>query len=162
VTQAAPVIFAPISEPVRLGAHGRLVAALVATACLAVLLAAAYLEPDAAGVGTTTRLGLRPCGFLENTGLPCAACGMTTSFNHFVRAEWLQSLWVQPMGFLLSVGTCLTFWAAAYIAVTGRPVHRLLKRLPGVKLLVLAVAFGIAAWAWKIGLTLAGIAGTSW
>ncbi len=162
MTQAAPVIFAPISEPVRLGARGRLVAALVATACLAVLLAAAYLEPDAAGVGTTTRLGLRPCGFLENTGLPCAACGMTTSFNHFVRAEWLQSLWVQPMGFLLSVGTCLTFWAAAYIAVTGRPVHRLLKRLPGVKLLVLAVAFGIAAWAWKIGLTLAGIAGTSW
>lgn len=87
---------------------------------------------------------------------------MTTSFNHFVRAQWLKSFWVQPMGFALAVATCATFWAAAYIAATGRPAHRLLKRLPGVKLLVLAVGFGIAAWAWKIGLTLAGTAGTRW
>lgn len=134
----------------------------MALACLLVLVVAAYLEPDPAGVGTKARLGIRPCGFLQATGLPCAACGMTTSFNHFVRAQWLKSLWVQPMGFVLAAATCAAFWAAAYIAVTGRPAHRLHKRLPGVKLLVLGVGIGIAAWAWKIGLTLAGIAGTRW
>lgn len=162
MTRAAPIIFAPLPEPLRLPAKGRILAALTAAVCLLVLMAAAYLEPDPAGVGTTTRLGVRPCGFLQQTGLPCAACGMTTSFNHFVRWQWHKSLWVQPMGFALAAATVGVFWTAAYIAATGRPAHRLLKRLPGVKLLVLAVAFGIAAWAWKIGLTLAGVAHTRW
>jgi len=158
----APVIFAPLSGPMRLSISGRLWAALTAAGCLAVLAAAAYLEPDPAGVGTTARLGLAPCGFLKSTGLPCAACGMTTSFNHAVRFEWLKSVWAQPMGFLLAMATCATFWSALYIALTGRPAHRLLRRLPGVKLLIAAVAFGIAAWGFKIALTLGGIADTQW
>lgn len=162
MTRAAVPIFAPLNHPLRLDGRGRVVAALVAAGCLLVLMIAAYMEPDPAGVGTTTRVGLRPCGFLQQTGLPCAACGMTTSFNHYVRGQWHKSLWVQPLGFALAVGTSVVFWTAGYIAATGRPAHRLLKRLPGVKLLVLAVAFGIAAWAWKIGLTLAGIAHTRW
>ena len=134
----------------------------MAAACLAVLVVAAYLHPDPAGVGTTTRLGMRPCGFLQTTKLPCAACGMTTSFNHFVRGDWDKSLWTQPMGFFLAVATCCAFWASVYISLTGRPAHRLLKRLPAVKLIVLAVGFGIAAWAFKIGLTLSGAADTRW
>ena len=156
------MIFAPLAEPVRLSKRGRLGAALVAAGCLVILLIAAYMEPDPAGVGTTTRLGIRPCGFLQQTGLPCAACGMTTSFNHFVRGEWIKSIWVQPMGFGLAIATAATFWGASYIAATGRPAHRLLRRLPGVKLLVAAVAVGIAAWGWKIALTLGNAAHTQW
>ena len=155
-----PIIFSPLTRPVRLGGRGRLVAAGVALACLAVLVVAADLAPDPAGVGTTPRLGMRPCGFLQQTGLPCAACGMTTSFDHFVRFQWLRSVYVQPMGFLLAAGTCVTFWAALYIAWTGRPAHRLLRRLPATRLVVLFAAFGILAWGWKIALTLAGMSGT--
>lgn len=162
LTQAVPVIFAPLTEPVRLSIRGRAAAALVSAGCLLVLLIAAYLEPDPAGVGTTTRLGIRPCGFLQQTGLPCAACGMTTSFNHFVRGQWIRSIWVQPMGFVLAVATVATFWGATYIAATGRPAHRLLRRLPGAKLLVAAAAMGIVAWGWKIALTLGGVAHTHW
>jgi hypothetical protein len=66
------------------------------------------------------------------------------------------------MGFAVALGTCATFWSALYIAGTGRPAHRLLRRLPGVKLLIAAVGFGIAAWGFKIALTLAGIADTRW
>lgn len=146
-------IFLPIQTPQRLGWQGRSAAGLIAGACLAVFIVAAYLTPDPAGVGTTTRLGLRPCGFLQVTGLPCAACGLTTSFNHFVRGEWISSVRVQPLGFVLSMATGMTFWAAVYIAATGRPAHRLLQRLPGVKILLWAVGFGIAAWGWKILLT---------
>ena len=105
---------------------------------------------------------MAPCGFLQRTGLPCAACGMTTSFDHFVRFEWLKSLWAQPMGFVLAVATAMTFWAAAYIAVTGRPAHRLLRRLPGVRWVVFLAGFGIIAWGWKIAVTLTGHAGTNW
>ena len=137
-------------------------AAAIAGACLAILLTAAYLEPDPAGVGTQRRLGMEPCGFLARTGLPCAACGMTTSFNHFVRLAWHKSMWAQPLGFILAVATSVTFWTSAYVAITARPAHRLLKSLANAKLAVLAVAVGIGAWAWKIGLTLAGIAGTNW
>jgi hypothetical protein len=160
--EAAPVIFAPLTQRLRLRSRDRLWAGLISAGCLAVLLAAAYLEPDPAGVGTTSRLGLGECGFLQNTGLPCAACGMTTSFNHFVRLEWMKSVWTQPMGFALAVATCATFWASLYIAATGRPAHRLLRRLPGVKLLVGAVALGILAWGFKMALTLGGIAHTHW
>ena len=157
-----PTIFAPIPTPLRLDTRGRLLAAGIALACLTVFAVAADLAPDPAGVGTVARLGMMPCGFLQRTGLPCAACGMTTSFDHFVRFEWLQSLWAQPMGFVLAALTGVTFWAAAYIAATGRPAHRLLRRLPGARLLVLLVALGIMAWGWKIALTLTGHAGTAW
>jgi hypothetical protein len=87
---------------------------------------------------------------------------MTTSFNHFVRGQWAKSAWSQPMGFALAAATCATFWASLYIAATGRPAHRLLRRLPGVKVLLLAVGLGIAAWGFKIALTLAGISHTRW
>ena len=157
-----PTIFAPITQPVRLSRIGRWVAAGVAGACLVVLIVAAYLQPDPAGVGTEARLGMQECSFLMRTGLPCAACGMTTSFDHFVRGQWLRSAWVQPMGFVLAGATCLAFWISVYIAWTARPAHRLFKRLPTVKLVVAIVGFGIAAWGWKIALTLGGIAGTAW
>ena len=157
-----PTIFAPITSPIRLDARFRLLAAAVAVACLTVFAVAAYLVPDPAGVGTTGRLGMQPCPFLQRTGLPCAACGMTTSFDHFVRFEWIKSLWAQPMGFLLAAMTGVTFWASLYVAATGRPAHRLLRRLPGTRLVVLLFAFGIMAWAWKIVLTLTGHAGTNW
>ena len=157
-----PVIFAPIQTPLRLDVRGRLLAAGIAAACLAVYAVAAYLAPDPAGVGTAGRLGMMPCGFLQRTGLPCAACGMTTSFDHFVRFQWLKSLWAQPMGFGLAAAAGVTFWSAAYVAATGRPAHRLLRRLPTVRLVVFFVALGIMAWGWKIALTLTGHAGTVW
>ena len=144
----------------RLAPIGRFWCLLIAAGCLAVLIAAAWLSPDPAGVGTTTRLGMAPCGFLDQTGIPCAACGMTTSFNHTVRFQWADAIWAQPMGLILCLATAATFWGSLYGGITGLPIHRLLARLPGVKLIVLGFALGIAAWAFKITVTLLGIAGT--
>ncbi len=158
-------ILAPPTRIVRVGTAGRAVAAGVAVACLLVLLAAAYLTPDPAGVGTTTRLGLVPCTFLSTTGLPCAGCGLTTSFNHAVRWEWLKSLWTQPLGTLLTVATAGSSWVGGYIAFTGRPVHRLLARAMNgseVRWIIGLVGFGVVAWGWKIAVTLLGIDGTNW
>ena len=158
-------ILEPPRTPVRVDVAGRWLAAGIAAACLGVLLAAAYLAPDPAGVGTTHRLGMPPCGFRVNTGLPCAGCGFTTSFNHAVRWRWDKAVWAQPMGAALAGATVLGFWAAAYVAVTARPVHRLAARGlvgRGTRLVVLGVGFGIAAWGFKIAVTLAGIDGTGW
>ncbi len=157
-----PVLTPPLA-PVRVGVLGRWFALAIAGACLAVLIVAAYLAPDPAGVGTTVRVGLPPCEFLERTGIPCAGCGLTTSFNHAVRWQWLHAIWVQPLGAALAFAAALAVWIAGYIATTGRPVHGLIARGfagHGVSLVVGIVGFAIAAWGWKIALTLLDRAGT--
>lgn len=154
-------VVTPPMLPMRLTRVGRFWCVLIALGCAGVLLAAAYLAPDPAGVGTTTRLGMAPCGFLERTGLPCAACGMTTSFNYAVRWQWAAAFWAQPMGLVLTIATAITFWGSAYAAATAVPVHRLVGRLPGAKLIVAFFALGIAAWAFKMVVTLTGQAAIS-
>jgi hypothetical protein len=150
-------ILKPPSKPLRTTVGGRWLAGGISLACLIVLLVAAYLEPDPAGVGTEARLGMSTCNFLERTGLPCAGCGMTTSFSHFVRLHLFTAIYVQPAGALLAVATVATFWIAGVIAVTGRPVHRLISRPlqgHGAKIAVLSVAFFLLAWGWKMGIVL--------
>jgi hypothetical protein len=110
----------------------------------------AYLTPSPDGTATHTALGFQPCAFLATTHLPCPTCGMTTATAHFVRGHFLASLYTQPAGFLIAALVALTFWASLYIAATGRPSHRLLRRLPTQKLLFAFLFFAIAAWGWKI------------
>jgi hypothetical protein len=164
VARPEHLILEPPIEPIRVATAGRLLAGGITAAVLAVLVMAAWLAPDPAGIGTTQRLGMPTCGFRVNTGIPCAGCGLTTSFNHAVRWQWISSVWVQPMGTGLVIASVLTVWVAGYIAATGRPVHRLLGRAVagrGTKLIVLGVAFGIAAWGFKIALTVLELDGTA-
>ena len=100
-------------------------------ACLAALVVAARLKPDAGGMGTHTQLGLAPCQWLARTGIPCPSCGMTTSFAWFVRGNLAASVYVQPMGSVLAALAATCVWVGLYVAVTGRPVYRLLRLLPG-------------------------------
>ena len=155
-----PIVFTPPLRPARATPLARAIAGGVALACLTVLVVAAYLAPDPAGVGTTARMGLEPCNFLRATGLPCAGCGLTTAFNHAVRWEVAQALWAQPLGLLLAVLAAVSVWVGGYIAVTGRPAHRLIARGvagKGVTVIVACVTIGLAAWGWKLLVMIAGI-----
>jgi hypothetical protein len=134
----------------------RLLALGIAIGCLAVLLTAVYLPPSPTGVATHRGLGLAECGLLARTGIPCMACGMTTSFSWFVRGNLLASFYVQPMGCLLALLTCCTVWIGFYIAITGRPVYRLLGLITGRYLLIPMLTFAIMAWGWKILIHLTG------
>jgi hypothetical protein len=127
--------------------------------CLALLVTAAKLIPSPTGIGTHTELMMAPCAFLARTGLPCPTCGMTTSFAWFVRGNWLASFYVQPMGFVVAILAVATFWAGLYIALTGRPIHRLLRFVPPRYYGVPLTAFAILAWAWKIYIHLHGLDG---
>lgn len=138
---------------------GRLIAAGVAGACLAVLVVAALLEPSRAGSGTHTGLGLNRCDFLARVDLPCPSCGMTTSFSWFVRGNVLASLYVQPMGAVLAMTCAITFWSALYIAISGRPAYRLLQRIPPKYYLVPLFTLAVLGWVWKIVLHAKGIDG---
>jgi hypothetical protein len=159
VAAVVPAIYATSPVPQKLGAASRLVAALAAGACLAVLVVATTLEPSPAGLGTHRDMGFPSCNFLSVSGIPCPSCGMTTSFAWFVRGNILASVYVQPAGAMLATFAGVTFWAGLYIAVTGKPVYRLLSRLPGPYFVLVPVGIGIAAWAWKIFLHLRGIDG---
>jgi hypothetical protein len=157
---AAPLIYTVRYRAMPLPLPQRMVALASAMACLLILAVACWLRPNPAGYGSHTFLpAMQKCQFLERTGLPCPSCGMTTSFTWFVRGNLLASFYVQPMGALLAMLTACWVWIGVYIAITGKPVYRLLWLIPARYYLVSLLAFAIAAWGWKILIHLNGIDG---
>jgi hypothetical protein len=157
VEQAVPLIHTRDFPLPPLRVWTRLVAAGVALACLAVLVTGAALQPNAArGISTHTQLGLPECQFEARTGLPCPSCGFTTSVSFFAHGNLLASLYVQPTGFVIALLCAMTVWAGFYIALTGRPVHRLLARLPVRGTLIALLSVAIGGWGWKIWIHLTG------
>jgi hypothetical protein len=77
---------------------------------------------------THRQLGLPPCTFYEITGVPCPACGMTTSFALLVRGDVLNSLRANSAGTALAL-FCLAFipWAAYSVVRRHTPFVRSLE-----------------------------------
>lgn len=153
------LIYTRVGEPARVKPLGRLLAALIGAICLTVLLVAVRLHPSPTGVASHTAMGFDECQFLKRTGLPCPSCGMTTSFSWFVRGNALASLYVQPMGFVLALLTSATVWTAFYIAITGKPAHRLMRLIPSRYYLLPLLCFAAIAWGWKMFIHIQGIDG---
>jgi hypothetical protein len=85
-----------------------------------VFIIATILSPDKRGYGTHEQMGLRPCEFKALTGLNCPHCGMTTSFTHIVRGQFVESWNANPSGLLLApLSLCAMIWSGI-VAVTGR------------------------------------------
>jgi uncharacterized protein DUF2752 len=63
-----------------------------------VLMASFLLTPDPRGFGTHEQLRLPPCVFRWLTGLPCPACGLTTSFAYLAKGQFLMGAKTHPMG----------------------------------------------------------------
>jgi hypothetical protein len=150
LSAAVPIIYTRSEPEAVITLLGRVVAALVAAGCLGVLLIASWLRPDARGLGTHQQLGLAACAFQERTGLPCPSCGFTTAFSLFAHGRMLASFIAQPMGSLLAWATAVTVWAGFYIAISGRPVHRLLRLVPSRYYLLPLLTFALLAWGWKV------------
>ena len=134
------------------GLRDRLIGAAIAAIALAPLLTAAGLTPDPSGHGTHLQLGMAPCGFLAASGLPCATCGMTTSFAHAANGDLLGAAAVQPAGALLALLCAVAAIVGGYAAVTGLAVTRLLGPLVRGRVVLAAIAVLLAAWgytAWR-------------
>jgi hypothetical protein len=91
----------PVGLPV--AAAGRWLLAILGVSLLGGFLLAAQLDPDPRGYGTHQRLGLPECSFRMLFNRPCPGCGMTTSFAHFVRGQWVASARANPAGLLMAV-----------------------------------------------------------
>ena len=83
---------------------------------LALLATAATLEPNPIGWGTHQQLGLPPCTIRAMLDVRCPACGMTTSWSHFVRGHWYRSLQANVGGALLALVATI---AAPWVIVSG-------------------------------------------
>ena len=155
-----PKIYAVAPVAVGVPLVGRLLGGAIAVGCLGVLLLAASLPPSPSGMGTHRQsLHLPACNFLQTTGLPCPSCGMTTSFAWFAKGNLLASMYVQPMGMILATLVAASVWGGSYIAITGRPAHRLLQMLPARYTLLPLLLLGVLAWGWKILIHLNGVDG---
>jgi len=87
----------------QLGRRERWLAATAGAALLGLLFVAAMLKPSPLHQGTHRQLGLPPCTFSALFGLPCPTCGMTTSWAHLVRGEWMRAMQSNAGGAVLGV-----------------------------------------------------------
>jgi hypothetical protein len=63
---------------------------------------ASRLEPDPRGYGTHQSLGFPPCSIRLMFGVVCPTCGMTTSFSHFTRGQFIEAARANFAGLLLA------------------------------------------------------------
>ena len=151
-------LFAPTISPVagprpaspRVPVSERVLAALASAACLALLILSARLDPEPAGHGTHTQLGLPACGWVIGFGRPCPTCGMTTAFAHAAHGRLWSSLVAQPAGAFLALLTACGVWIGAYIAATGSRVGRLCARMLAPRWLWAFAGLAAASWAYKL------------
>ncbi len=135
---------------VPLGARSRRLLALWSVLLLIGFAVALTLIPDPSGSGTHRQLGLPPCTLKFLFEIPCPSCGMTTSFAHFVRGQWVASGRANPAGLLLA-GLCLVQIPWCWISVfTGR--FWLLRRPDWAALAVLISVIGVSLIQWAIRL----------
>ena len=149
-----PLIYSRVGQTPRLTLFERSVALGIAACAIGVLITAAWLQPATRGYGTHTQLGLQPCGFYMQTGIPCIGCGMTTSFAYMVRFRLIASFVAQPFGLILCVLTAAAFWGGLYVAATGRAAYRLIAIVPMRAHVVIWPTLAGAAWLWKIALSM--------
>ncbi len=111
---------------------------------------ATRLQPDPSGLGTHQQLGLPPCTAREVFGVPCPSCGMTTSFAHFVRGQFLQSAQTNAAGLLLAICCAVQIPWSFKTAITGRHgfVHPLSEIL--VWFLISLLSVGLIQWGFRL------------
>lgn len=117
---------------------------------LAVVITAAMLTPSASGHGTHTQLGLPPCGFLVLTGYPCPGCGLTTSFAHMTRLQFIGATHANPFGVILFLVSFFTIPVAVRGFWKGSPVLDTLDDLHFEKWAILLCASSIGVWLVRI------------
>lgn len=109
------------------------------------------LTPDPQGYGTHRTLGLPPCSFRLLLDIPCPSCGMTTSFAHFVRGQFLRSFSVNAGGFVLAV-LCAVQIPWCWYSITIKRLWRI--REPDRALIWMLLAVFLASslnWAYRLG-----------
>jgi len=98
----------------------RSLAALMGVGLLGALAVASVLSPDPRGRGTHEQLGLPPCTLTVVAGLPCPACGMTTSWSLVTHGRLADAARTHASGTLLALVALVVGLIAVIVAVQGK------------------------------------------
>lgn len=139
-----------IGASVPVSAFNRMIWGLAGLACGAVLVTAAMIHPDPRGFGTHEALGMRSCGFILMSGLPCPTCGMTTAYSQMMHGRPLAAFVAQPAGFVLCLGTMVGAVLCLRIAILGRIPWINWDRIGPVRVMLGFAALLIGGWAFKL------------
>ena len=120
---------------------------IVAIGLAGLLGIAGWLRPSPNGMGTHQQLGLPPCTATVLFGIRCPACGMTTSWAHFMRGQWWWSFRVNPGGFALALQATATIPTLMVFAVRHR---RLTSLFWWITVISLIFAFTAAFIDWTV------------
>jgi hypothetical protein len=137
----------------------RLLSLCFLAASVAVIVLAFSLDPDPRGLGTHEQLGLPPCGFLRDHGVPCISCGMTTAFAALAHGDPALALRSNPFGALLFLVAVLAPFHFAHALVTGLDPLRLMRHPRAAVILPIAGSLLLANWGVMVLLARAGGAG---
>lgn len=89
-------------------------------ALLALLIIARCLTPESSGFGTHQQLGLPPCTAVVLMGIPCPACGMTTSWAYTLRGNLREAAYSNAGGMLLAFIAMAFLPASCYFSYSGK------------------------------------------
>ena len=112
----------------------------------ALLLIAAWLRPDPAGLGTHTQLGLPGCTAYSILGIRCPGCGMTTSWAHTMNGDLSSAIRANVGGVLLCFLAIATFPCFLWMAIRGKSPGGICHAPVATTLLIIAFAISIAEW----------------
>jgi hypothetical protein len=129
-------------------------AGVAVSACL--LGTARALTPDPRGFGTHTQLGLPACLFRHWTGVPCPACGLTTSFAHMARGAFAAAWRSQPVGPMAFMCVICTLPLCVYAAVRGSARFDTCARTGLRRVGVAVAAAWLGEWLVRVGCLLLG------
>ena len=125
-------------------------AAILFAPSLALIIVAAILKPDPAGIGTHEQLGLSPCGFVAEHGIPCISCGMTTSFALMADGRILSSFITQPAGATLALITAMMVLVSGWSLITGASLKPIFDFLWRPRAILWLGALILGAWGYTI------------
>lgn len=135
----------------RNGKGDRTKAVVLVILILAVLVIARILQPDPRGVGTHQQLRLPPCTFQAMTGLPCPACGLTTSFAWLARGQLARATEANALGPPAFLALVLLLFYEAGVLLAGKHVELELSAAvvtaTGIAVILIMVLYGV----WRIG-----------
>ena len=117
---------------------------------LALLATTASLRPATSGHGTHQQLGLPPCAVQMMWKIRCPSCGMTTSWAHFVRGQWIRSLQANSGGALLAVIASLVGLWALITGCWGRWWWQPFRQLGAVVMAIVVTLVTLIDWALRL------------
>lgn len=83
-------------------------------------------------------------------GLPCPTCGMTTSFSHAVRADFMAAALTQPAGLLVCVLVAMASLGGLYAALSGAPMQHAAVWFMRPAVVWIGIGVLLAGWGWKL------------